>query len=246
MGKPYTADEYALGYPDGIEGHFWNIARHDALLRALRKLRIEDQLIMDVGCGVGISTRYLHDQGFNIRGIEQGDAPVPEAARGYITTGQDLFELPPAIKQDTKCVLLLDVLEHMTERERFLMELHRQLPNCQYLVVTVPARRELWSDFDRFWGHQLRYDRPTIAGELSRSGYRVLANSYYFHLVYLAGLLLKATRISRNNAFSSPRSSLPLNLLHRLLGLYGRLENRLVPGFLPGSSILCIATRAPG
>ncbi|MCZ6830440.1 MAG: class I SAM-dependent methyltransferase [Gammaproteobacteria bacterium] len=245
MAETYTAQEYALGYPDGIETHFWHIARHHALLRALKTLRIKDQLILDVGCGVGITTRFLHDQGFNIRGIEQGDAPVPEPSRTYITTRQDLFDMTAAQKQDVTCVLLLDVLEHMADREGFLTELQRQLPNCQTLVLTVPARRELWGEFDRFWGHQLRYDRPTLAGELSRCGFTVQRISYYFHLVYLAGLLLKTLRVNRSKAFSSPRKSWPLSLLHRLLGLYGRLENRLIPGFIPGSSILCVATRSP-
>ena len=246
MGESYTAQEYALGYPEGIETHFWNIARHHALRHVLQQLELEDQLIMDVGCGVGITTRFLRQQGFNIRGVEQGDAPVPAHSRAYITTGQNLFAMTAEQKQGIRCVLLLDVIEHMAEREEFLTEIHRQLPNCQTLVVTVPARRELWSDFDRFWGHLLRYDRPTLAGELSRCGFSVQKNSYYFHLVYFAGLLLKALRLNRNNAFSSPRKSWPLGLLHSLLGWYGRLENRLIPGFVPGSSILCVATRSPG
>jgi 2-polyprenyl-3-methyl-5-hydroxy-6-metoxy-1,4-benzoquinol methylase len=246
MAETYTTQEYALGYPDGIETHFWHIARHHALLRALRRLEIADQLIMDVGCGMGITTRFLRDHGFNIRGIEQGDAPIPEASRSFITTRQDLFELSAEQKQEISCVLLLDVLEHIVDRDAFLVEIQRQLPNCRYLLVTVPARQELWGEFDRFWGHQLRYDRPTLAGELGRSGFTVHSNRYYFHLVYLAGLLLKILGVNRRASFNSPRRSWPLRCLHQLLGRYGRLENRVIPGFVPGSSILCVAIRKPG
>jgi SAM-dependent methyltransferase len=245
MGEVFTRSEYDRAYPQGIETHFWNIARHDALLQALRGLELEDALIMDVGCGAGITTRYLHERGFNIRGVEQGDAPVPEQCRGYISTGQDLFALEEALQRDIRCILLLDVIEHMAEREAFLCDIHQQLPECSYLVLTVSARRELWTNFDEYWGHQLRYDRPTLAGELQRSGFRVRKNSYHFHLVYLAGLLLKTLGIERDTGFSPPQRSRAAGLLHRLLGYYGRLENRLLPGFLPGSSLVCIAERIP-
>ena len=162
-----------------------------------------------------------------------------------ISTGQDLFELSDERKRDISCVLLLDVLEHVVDREGFLAQIRQQLPNCRYLLLTVPARQELWGEFDRFWGHQLRYDRPTLSGELNHSGFTVRSNRYHFHLVYLAGLLLKVLRVDRATSFKSLPSSGPLHWLHRVLGLYGQLENRLLPGFLPGSSILCVAERTP-
>lgn len=170
MSGSYDQNAYLEGYPEGIDQHFWHLARNDFLLRSLQQLLGAGELVLDVGCGMGITTAFLRKNDINCRGVELGEPPVGDAVRDYIYTGTNVFELPEQLRQEVRVVLLLDVLEHIEERTQFLAQLRRALPNCRFLLLTVPARQELWSNYDDYWGHQLRYSRPGLKQELELSG----------------------------------------------------------------------------
>ena len=160
-----------------------------------------------------------------------------------IDTGTDLFDLDEAVREQIKVVVLLDVIEHIYNRQEFLRRIYAEIPNCEYLLVTVPARMEVWSSFDRDWGHYLRYDRQGLKRELADSGFKTIKSSYYFQWIYLAMLVMKWLGIERDSDFKSPTRTRITAFLHRALGVFTRSESRIVPGFVPGSSIVCLAAR---
>lgn len=241
----FTRDEYREVYPDGIELHFWNLARNDLIYHWLRPGLQADELVMDVGCGTGLVVADLVARGCNARGVELGAAPVIQGLEDRVSTHCDLFALDQETRERIRVVLLLDVLEHIGDRVNFLRQLHRDLPNCHTLLITVPARRELWSDYDKHWGHYLRYNRPQLRDELSAAGFKPERCAYFFNWLYLASLLMKTLRIGKGTSFSPIRRGSPVALFHRLLGWATQLETRLVPGMVAGSSLACIARRAP-
>lgn len=245
QGEIFTADDYREVYPPGIERHFWNLARNDLVFRWLRPRLGGGELAVDVGCGTGMVVNELRRRGLAVRGVELGDAPVIPGAAEFVDTGTDLFELGPRFGPDIRAVLLLDVLEHIGERRQFLARIREELPACRFLLVTVPARMELWSGYDEHWGHNLRYDRPTLEAELSAGGFTPLRCSYFFHWLYLVSVLMKMAGVAKSRDFAPIRPGSPGDLLHRGLGLVTKLESRLVPGSVAGSSIICLAERKP-
>jgi 2-polyprenyl-3-methyl-5-hydroxy-6-metoxy-1,4-benzoquinol methylase len=243
MTEAYNTDEYAQGYPEGIELHFWHRARNDILYRQLSPQLEPDELVMDVGCGTGIVVSSLRQRGLNARGVELGPAPIAEDMAAHIRTGTDLFELDADTRNAVKVVLLLDVIEHVQERRQFLARIARELPNCRLLLITVPARMEIWSSFDEYWGHHLRYDRPGLEAELQGSGFTPRRTRYFFHWLYLASLARKLVPIERSPQFQPIAADSPTTLVHRLLAWFSRWEATLLPGPLVGSSLLCLAER---
>ena len=243
MDETFSHDMYSIAYPPGIERHFWNIARNDQIYRWLKPYLHEDDLIMDVGCGTGIVVQDLKSRGMNIRGVELGLAPIIKGMESDVQTGTDLFALDDSLKHIVKAVLLLDVLEHIEHRIQFLARIYREMPNCRLLVVTVPARREIWSQYDEHWGHHLRYDRPGLQSDLAESGFAAKKTSYFFHWTYLASLLMKLCGVERSTDFQPIKAAGPKAFCHRMLGLFTCWESRLVPGWVPGSSIISIASR---
>ncbi|MEH6592409.1 MAG: methyltransferase domain-containing protein [Halioglobus sp.] len=243
MAEVYDRDGYSAGYPEGIEQHFWNRARNSLVYRWLQPHLEEGELVMDVGCGIGLVVADLRSRGINARGVEQGAAPVFPGLEDQVQTACDLFELAPELKAEIRVIMLLDVIEHMQDSGEFLRQIASELPNCQTLLVTVPARMELWSDYDEHWGHHLRYNRAQLRAELAASGFAPVRTAYFFHWLYLVSLLMKILRIPKGTEFTAIRPGSPGALLHRVLGWVTRLENRLVPGVLVGSSLACIAKR---
>ena len=193
----FTANEYRGVYPAGIERNFWNLGRNNLVYQLLVPHLADGGLVMDVGCGTGIVVNELKSRGLNIRGVERGAAPLMAGLESDIDTCTDLFELGDALKDNIKVVLLLDVLEHIGDREKFLQRVHRELPNCTTLLVTVPARMEIWSSYDKHWGHYLRYDRPTLEGELKSAGFVPSKSLYFFHWVYVLSFLMKKLGIEK-------------------------------------------------
>lgn len=243
MQQTFSEDEYLLAYPEGIDAHFWNRTRNDRLKSALSAVAPEDGLILDVGCGMGVATRYLRQHGYDCHGVELGQAPLPPDLADYVQTGTDVADLDSSFRERVKVLLLLDVLEHLDDRVAFLQRLAQLFPQAGKLVVTVPARMEIWSNYDDFWHHRLRYNCEGLGAELEAAGYHVQSVGYFFHLVYLVARLMSALGMQRSTGFEAPSRNLLTRTLHGLLSCYGWIENRVLPGKLPGSSILAIAQR---
>ncbi len=241
MSELYTVDDYHAGYPAGIETHFWHRTRHDALSRILRRHLPAQSRIMDIGCGMGITTRYLRERGFDCRGVELGPAPISEAVANYVQTDTDVFSLSEDERDAVDCVLLLDVIEHMAEPNEMLDKVRCHFKNCRYLLLTVPARQELWSEYDEAWGHIKRYSRDQLCEDVQAAGFSVRYCAYHFQALYLAARLAAALDLSRSRDFAPPNRHPISAAMHWLVAALGLLENRLIPGALPGSSLFCLA-----
>ena len=244
MAETYNQTGYTEGYPPGIERHFWNIARNDLVYRWLQPRLKQGELVMDVGCGTGIVVSDLKSRGLNIQGVELGPAPITPGLESDIRTDTNLFDLDEALKHEIRTVLLLDVIEHMQERREFLQRIHRELPNCHTVLVTVPARMEIWSEYDKYWGHHLRFDRPGLGRDIAAGGYTVNKSAYFFHWIYFVSLVLRVFGLAKSTDFQPIAERGIKAFFHRLLGSLTRLESRLLPGWFPGSSIICLASRS--
>ena len=241
MPEVYSEEDYLSGYPKGIERSFWNVARNHLIGSELKQVCSAEDPILDFGCGTGIVTTYLRQQGFNCFGVEQGNARADTAQQDFLFLGCNAFELPQTFRHSVKVILLLDVLEHIENRDVFLQRVRESFPECHQFIFTVPARMELWSNFDEKWGHVLRYDLERLNVDLALSGLRAEKSRYYFHLLYLAAAALSLFNIQRSTEFTAPGTGLLSKCFHSLLAWYFVLEANILPGKVYGSSIITVA-----
>jgi SAM-dependent methyltransferase len=71
-------------------------------------------------------------------------------------------------------VIACEVLEHIRDESAFLGKIRGLLNPGGRLILSVPARKTLWSDHDEIAGHYRRYDRQEITDLLSRQDFKLI------------------------------------------------------------------------
>jgi hypothetical protein len=236
----FDAAHYRQAYPDGYADHYWHIARDGIVLDALRARVPAGATCLEIGCGRGHFVPVLRGRGYDAHGVELGTPEVLREAAPYVRTGVSFADLPAAMRQGVSCVLLLDVIEHLADAPTFLAEVRASFPNLATLVVTVPARPEIWSNYDDHYGHFRRYTVRTLGDELRRGGFCVGDMRYAFRSLYLAALALRCLGAGRGVVHEAPRAG----GLHRAIARALLIETRLLPRSLPGSSLVSVAEPA--
>lgn len=231
----FTARQYDDAYTPGIERHFWHRARNAIVTGTLYRTGMAAGSLLEIGCGTSIVVDHLRRNGVDCIGCDLADAPISDRLRDVVFTGTDFRTLPAATRQKIDGVLLCDVLEHLPDAGLFLSEIRAAFPGLRRVLVTVPARQELWSVWDDHYGHYRRYDRHSLHADLSRGGLQPIWVCYFFHALYGA---LYFARQRRSANLAAPRWSLP----HWLLGAGFWSEYRLLPASVPGTSLIAVAS----
>ncbi len=236
----YKDEHFELNYPDGIENNFWNFARNRIIWRHIKNLKQEVGKVLDIGCGRGIVTNFLYEKGIDILGVELGITTPLQGAKVPILYGQDAFKLPEDLRYQINTVLLLDVLEHIKEAVEFLIKIYNFFPNLKWMFITVPARQELWSNYDEYFGHIKRYTPELLKKELKKAKFQIVKCSYFFHLLYIVIYLNNFFLRQRNIKHLPPKSFLSI-LFHKILGSYFYFEHQVMCPYIIGSSLFCLA-----
>jgi 2-polyprenyl-3-methyl-5-hydroxy-6-metoxy-1,4-benzoquinol methylase len=236
MGTEYSDEQYQRNYPEGGENHWWPLARGRILRRVLAREVVPDAPMLEIGCGRGFVVRTLRDAGYECFGVELARAEPISGVASYIQTGLEAENLPATERQRYRAILLLDVIEHLPDAEAFLQGVQEAFVNASHVFVTVPARQELWSNYDEYFGHYRRYSVKMLE-QLSKSlGWDLKDARYFFHSPYLPAWLLAKLGRDRQTGLKSPTGV--MKLVHQLVA-FGMLADYLVlPGRLYGTSLV--------
>lgn len=233
----YGPEEFEDNYPDGIERHFWNSARNDIILAHLQAAGAASGTILDIGCGRGITLGYLRERGYSCIGVEAGQPRLAAALEPFVHTGASVFDLPQPLRDEVGTILLLDVIEHIEDPRVFLRRCRESFSSLRTLLVTVPARAELWSNYDVRFGHYRRYNRAMLRAELEEGGFRPLKIGYIFHSLYPVLLYLSRVRQQRTARLKAPSRL----WMHGLLRRFFYWDGCCLPGAVWGSSLIGVA-----
>lgn len=134
-------------------------------------------LLIDAGMGTGT---WLVEMSRRCRvlGLDDHDeslavaCPRLRAVGGdYRKTTLERVDLPDGC---AAVVTLMDVLEHLDDDAAALREMIRLTRPGGLLLITVPALRWLWSDWDVVLHHRRRYDRAGLLDLVRQPGVEVL------------------------------------------------------------------------
>ena len=155
-----------------IRRHPWWRARAALTTRLLNRLGLRPPArILDAGCGWGVTLDSLEARGYQADGMDISRRALERLDR----PGRTLIEadLSRPIDRDAShydAVLALDVIEHLDDDRAAVRQLGMLARPGGYLIVSVPALPELFSEFDAIQGHRRRYLPETLQAAFAGSG----------------------------------------------------------------------------
>jgi SAM-dependent methyltransferase len=228
----FTQDQYEKLYPQNIELHYWHQARNKIILKEVNpKLTY-----LEVGCGTGNIVRFLRGKSIDCFGVEVSNFKFNLDIRQYCFSSVSAENLPLEFRTNIQGILLLDVLEHIENPKKFIANLLTQFPSIQHLLITVPARPELWSNFDVFNGHFIRYRPQTLLETLDLNDWAHYKIHYAFKLFYIPMLIACKFNIKRKLSVSTPKHKFS-KIIHKALGIVFYYESFIL-NKIPGSSLV--------
>jgi len=205
--------------------YWWHRVRRDNLLRLLGPTNGGCSRVLEMGSGTGANLRALRDRYDQIIGLD-----IDFKALGYCqdltTIRADALDKLPFADGVFDAIILLDVLEHISDTTVLVSEVARVLRPGGTVLVMVPARPELWSYWDEMHGHQRRYTKPGLA-KVFGTGWRRVALEYSFSWMYpvvwsFRRVMHRRQRLDAHSDFIElPRA------LNELQLLMGRIEGRM-------------------
>lgn len=225
--------------------HFWFVGRRALIDRLLKRyLGDKEQLILDLGCGTGLMLEILMQRGHHVMGLDR--RPEGLHAVNRLLPQSWLLQAEatrlPLIENAFDAVMLLDVLEHVDDRD-LLAEVHRVLRPDGLALITVPAIPWLWSYRDKDAGHLRRYTRRQLTSLLTGANFQVLEICYYQFLLFPIVLLTRL--FGRRGPGWRDFEDLPFPVLNTVMSWINILEAKIgnIIQWPWGSSLVVVCRR---
>lgn len=162
--------------------HPWWQARTRLALSILRRYGIaRGSKVIDIGCGWGTTLAGLERAGYvatgldvSRRALEVLDRENPK--RRLIEAD---IEKPFSAGWSFDAALALDVIEHLDDDRGALQRMHGLVRPGGLVIVSVPARPDLFSEFDVVQGHRRRYLPPTLRSAFDGTGFVLDCTLYW-------------------------------------------------------------------
>lgn len=220
------------------EKHFWFEVRRKWIYDSIRKFILPPASVLEIGCGTGNVSSFLSQKQYSVTGCEFFAEALGMAWPGFIKVQGDSNTLP--FKDNSFDIIgLFDVLEHFEDETALIKEALRVVRKGGIIVVTVPARAELWSQADELSLHKRRYTKKRLQQVLSEPKLCPLLLKYIFMSLYIPTKYLRAHGYKESYHFGFNRL---VNTLLRSIFDVERIVSKGLP--LPlGTSIIAVARK---
>ena len=181
--------------------HWWFVGRYKILRQAIEWAVAPGvgSKIVDIGSGTGaIVAALVRD--YRVIGFEPSADGVTLARQrfpGVEFRQSDPLNLPRQAISEADLILLLDVIEHIPDDQKFLSELVDAMTVGAHALITVPADMRLWGAQDEAVGHVRRYDSGMLLRLVDslpvKPAFITYFNTRLYPIVRLARWITRAT-----------------------------------------------------
>jgi SAM-dependent methyltransferase len=234
------------------EGNWWFRSRNRLINWVLRHYFSQAKTFLEIGCGTGFVLLGIQNAfpGLSLSGSELSSEGL--------TCARDRLPDVPLFQMDARRIPFedefdvigaFDVLEHIQEDEKVLLQMAQATKKGGGIIITVPQHRFLWSYIDDFSYHKRRYTRKELMEKVKRAGFKIMyATSFVSFLLPL--MFVARSRQRRPKGHFDPLAEFKVSrflnsALEKVMGAE-RAAIRMGFSFPIGGSLLLVAERNRG
>jgi 2-polyprenyl-3-methyl-5-hydroxy-6-metoxy-1,4-benzoquinol methylase len=229
--------------------HFWLKTKKNFILSQVTPFLSKNDHFLEVGIGAAIIARKIKELGLLVSVADIQDYGLLELKQ---TDVDWLFQLDISLEHvfvnHFDSIGLFDVIEHINDENKAIINLHHMLKPGGKVFLTAPAYKWLWNKRDILEGHKRRYRLKGIIRKFEENGFTVIKARYFFtgilSLLVLRAFVDKVTGL--NVKESDHMNNLRINkYINSILYYLTALENYLTRHLnMPiGGSIFLVAQK---
>lgn len=221
--------------------HVLDLHRHeeaDFRRRALRRLAknmVRKGVVLDIGCGTGYMTLQLLREGNEVTAIDISNELISITESRARREGFSLRAMTMSADEvrilgqgvfDT--IICLDVLEHIENDVKALIDLSYVCKDDGVILIVVPAIKSLFGHRDELLGHFRRYSKTELVSKAAAANLTVIKIQYWnllgvFPYWFFEKVLRREIYDGLRSSGRSPVKGLVTNCLTAWLVLESRL-----------------------
>ncbi|MBF0362585.1 MAG: class I SAM-dependent methyltransferase [Oligoflexia bacterium] len=248
MGKVVSnvPDNHYSSLAEYEEWYWWHISRVNQTLKIIRSHYKDHEIsslnVVDYGCGTGGFLALIKKRlGLtNAIGVDVSPVAINHASKygsNYFLCSKNDCEY----LKNKDLILCMDVLEHIENPEKYLKNFMENLAPKGRLLLSVPAMKCLFSDWDKILGHYKRYTKKDFQFLSQELGFKIIFLEYSFFSLFPIAL---AKRVFLKAKFTSDNCEFPKvsKRLNKILLKINQLEIYL-SGFIKmpfGTTLYCL------
>ncbi len=214
--------------------NFWTLARNDVIMKLAAPQK--NEVVMDVGCGSGILTKQLLQQGYKVVSIDGDKDAVAYTKKVNKETYFVDITKKIRVRQKAEVLVLADVIEHIKDDDAAVKSVADFMRPDDRLVISVPALQFFWTKNDEVRFHFRRYSKKGLRSLVEKHGLRV-QKMRYWNMAGIPAIVWQKLTGTYVNYVAMSESRMNKFLLQYFL----KVENKLpVP---VGLSLLCVAVK---
>jgi ubiquinone/menaquinone biosynthesis C-methylase UbiE len=222
--------EYRNKYHQLEQSHWWFLARRDIIMGLVASFQ-KDAKILDIGCSGGVLMELLLSKGFeNVYGIDISTESIEICRkRGLQNVFVEDAQKTHFPEGYFDVIICSDILEHIEEQEKAVLEWKRMLKKGGSIICFVPAFAFLWSQHDSANMHYRRYLRKKLCHLFRGNGFKIDRSSYWNFTLFVpvsAFRLFQKITPKRKGQIAGLKSSAKLS--NSLLTFVLKIENKLI------------------
>lgn len=141
--------------------------------------------VLDIGGGYGLLSKILHSRGANVSILEPVLEPVliRDSRVRWIKKNVEKFLGSSGEQYDV--IFMLDVLEHLEDPVKILINLKMRLRNGGWVILNVPNRSSFMARICKSWSwwmpedHKFHFNMQSVRFLAEKSGYKIVGTQTF-------------------------------------------------------------------
>ena len=215
--------------------HPIDFASRELCIQFLKKYdQSENNTVLEIGCSSGnLIKNIIQLKKFFYIGSDAIKSYIYKLSSEYQNIPFIIFDLLKNPFKESICdvVIMLNVLEHIKDDDKALLEVNKILNNQGILILEVPSGKFLYDDYDRKLLHYRRYNMKDIEKKLLNAGFKIETKTHLGFLVYPLFVTVKLfNKLFKNKNIVIKQAKASNNILLKILfNIEKKLKNIYLP-----------------